>query len=648
MAHSKSAQNQGMIRKHRRILSVATVLFVLLAIGRPTFAQIGRSQRPAISHVDKRLPLDVSGVYKVEEIRFDPMAAGRNRASIKFRNLTDQPQRAGMHVQSQTRAAGWGTSHFGCDLAPLQERWYSFHFTVRNDFTDQTWINFRFSNPPSDGGYQEIRFYGSELERRKPDIRISLPTAPELATEFTSRFQEFQDMLRHKRYEDAWNVLTPPFQQAEFIGAKSSFEWVLNLHKPSRKEQYLKLNPKAVVKEGSLYILYTTLGRDSWKVAFVSDHGRWKIDAIEGYVRPSTRGRLDKALATMQKRKARHFDVYYKKNSAAERDIDKIIDERDSGYDEICKFLAIEPDMRITLIFFEDMVTKLSETGHQGAGLARGTMIVEVYNKEMYLDPFHETTHILTNSFGRPPAIFREGLATYMSERLGSPALKEFGGGKSSLYERARELRNKGDWIPLEELLTYTQIGPGWSRPPVAYPEAGAFVKFLIDTYGKEKFLQAYKSLTNAKIKSVLKQNKAKLKTIYGFAPADLEKQWIETLETQNAEPAGAVVSPRIEAAAKVLREFLNCIKHKDFEQAWKLTSEHFKHTVVKDFERFKVGGEKMAVVYGTATVHPELSTESPGGNPAIRIMGPSIDREMYFILVEEDGQWKVLTGHNK
>jgi len=199
-------------------------------------------------------------------------------------------------------------------------------------------------------------------------------------------------------------------------------------------------------------------------------------------------------------------------------------------------------------------------------------------------------------------------------------------------------------------LLTYTEIGPGWSRPPVAYPEAGAFVKFLIDTYGKEKFLQAYKNLTSSRIRSVLEQNQGELEKLYGSSLPNLEKQWIEALETQNGGPAGAVVSPRIEAAAKVLREFLNFVRDKDFEQAWNLTSEYFKDTALKGrgFEEFKVGAGKMAVVYGTATVHPELSTESPDGNPAIRIMGPSINREMYFILVEEDGQWKILAGHNK
>ena len=546
MIRSKLSYNQGIIRKHWRALSVITGIFVLLAVGGSYSAQSNRSQRLVIANVDKKMPLDVSGVYKVEEIRFDPMAAGRNKAYIKFRNLTDQPKRAGMHIQTNTRGAGWGSSHFGCDLSPLQEKWYSFHFTVRNDFIDETWINLRFCNPPSnltfEDGCQEIRFYGSELKRRKPDTDIFLPVTPELVTEITSRFQEFQDMLRHERYEDAWDTLTVPFQEAEFLGSKSSFEWIMNLHKPfSRKEKYLRLKPKEVVKKGQLYILHATLDHVNWKIAFAFDENRWEIDTIEGYVRPTKR---DKILATMQNRTARHFDIYYKKNSTAERDIDKIVDERNSGYEKICKFLEREPDIRITLIFFEDMVSKINETGHIGAGMASGTNIVEVYNKKMHLDPFHETTHILVKSFGHPPAIFREGLATYMSERLGAPPLKEFGGGESSLYERVRELRNKGDWIDLEELLTYSEIGPGWSRPPVAYPEAGAFVKFLIDMYGKEKFLMAYKSLTNSNIKSILAQNKSKLKKIYGFYLSELEKQWMKTLETQNGGPAGAIVSP--------------------------------------------------------------------------------------------------------
>ncbi len=192
MIHLKSTKNQEKVRKHWRPLSVITALFVLFAVGRPSFAQIGRSQRPVLSNADSKLPLNVRGVYKVEEIRFDPMAAGRNKIYIKFRNLTDQSQRAGIRIQTLTRAAGWGSSYFGSDLAPLEEKWYSFHFTVRDAFIDETWIHLRFTNPPSgeEDGYQDVRFYGSELERRKPDTDIAVPAMPELAAVITARFQE--------------------------------------------------------------------------------------------------------------------------------------------------------------------------------------------------------------------------------------------------------------------------------------------------------------------------------------------------------------------------------------------------------------------------------------------------------------------------
>ena len=69
-------------------------------------------------------------------------------------------------------------------------------------------------------------------------------------------------------------------------------------------------------------------------------------------------------VATMQNRRCHHFDICYKKNSTAERDIDKIVAERDSGYDEICKFLGIEPGLCVA--YFEDMESKRNETGHEG------------------------------------------------------------------------------------------------------------------------------------------------------------------------------------------------------------------------------------------------------------------------------------------
>ena len=117
----------------------------------------------------------------------------------------------------------------------------------------------------------------------------------------------------------------------------------------------------------------------------------------------------------MEKHSTEHFDIYYFKNSTAEKQIDQIADEKEKGYKEICQFLEKDTDIRIRMIFFEDDVSKQNATGHQGAGWAFGNTIVEIYNEEQKLDPYHETTHILMNPFGRPPALFNEGFAVYMS-----------------------------------------------------------------------------------------------------------------------------------------------------------------------------------------------------------------------------------------
>ncbi len=249
-------------------------------------------------------------------------------------------------------------------------------------------------------------------------------------------------------------------------------------------------------------------------------------------------------LPKMQKRSTPHFDIHYVKGSTAEREIDQIVKRREKGFRDVCSFLGKPSDVRICLVFFENAEVKRAETGHQGAGWASGRTIVEVYNKQQKLDPYHETVHILTAPYGRPPALFNEGIAVYMAERLGAHALALHGPGPALIYARARELRDKGEWIPLRELLTYTDIGPGWSRPEIAYPEAASFVKFLIDQYGKEKFLEAFKTLKNSQDGAVHRKNVAILEQIYGNPLADLEKQWEEALSAPGDTRDSSAPSP--------------------------------------------------------------------------------------------------------
>ncbi len=256
------------------------------------------------------------------------------------------------------------------------------------------------------------------------------------------------------------------------------------------------------------------------------EDGQWKIRNIRmkrGGNRGDWQARL---LPKMRKRITKHFDIFFHKGSTAEKEIDKIAEQRERGFREICRFLGKDSDVRIRMILFEDGVTKYLHTGHQGAGWAFGNTVVEIYNEKQRLNPYHETTHVLMRPYGSPPALFNEGLAVYMSERLGAHALDAMGGGESSIYERVRELSGKGELIELEELLTYTEIGSGETNPPVAYPEAASFVKFLIETYGKERFLKAYRTLRNSNDKATQQQNVKALETIYGKSLDELNNEW--------------------------------------------------------------------------------------------------------------------------
>ena len=109
-----------------------------------------------------------------------------------------------------------------------------------------------------------------------------------------------------------------------------------------------------------------------------------------------------------------HFVFYCSPNTPAHKNIKKLMTERELALKKVCEFAGIVTDNVIIVFFYPDQVTKRMCTMHTGNGLARGSMIAEVYNDEVKVDPYHELTHVLMGQIGNPPAMFNEGLATYM------------------------------------------------------------------------------------------------------------------------------------------------------------------------------------------------------------------------------------------
>ena len=367
------------------------------------------------------------------------------------------------------------------------------------------------------------------FERIDATPRKKIPLEPGVQEQAVRKaFEQWQNSLRDRKYDTAWGLLANDLRrsrQLENDFQKFAKEW--DSDENMMRTLFLNLRPESVtsMRVGESAILNTTHESQPWRIYFVMEDGRWKMRIMK-------RGEHDRGdwqtrlLPKMRKRITKHFDIFCPKGSTAEKDIDKIAEQRDRGFREICRFLGKDSDVRIRMILFADAATKYSHTGHTGAGWAVGNTVVEIYNEEQKLDPYHETTHVLMRAYGSPPALFNEGFATYMSQRLGSHALDAMGGGESSIYERVRELSGKGELIALEELLTYTEIGSGESNPPVAYPEAASFVKFLIDTYDKDKFLKAYRTLRNSNDKATQQQNVKALEKIYDKSLDELKSQW--------------------------------------------------------------------------------------------------------------------------
>ncbi len=234
------------------------------------------------------------------------------------------------------------------------------------------------------------------------------------------------------------------------------------------------------------------------------------------------------------------LQVYALRDSYASRRIGFLARERMEAVEQIDRFLGLGQPDSIRLVFYPDENTKKALTGHQGMGWAFGTMIVEVYNESLQLDPYHEVAHILSVGFGTVPSAFDEGLATYLSERLGADALRHLGSpGESVDVVSCRALFN-GTAFGVENLVTL-DIGTSESRPSVSYPQSASLVKFVVESLGQDSFRDLFFSLGRDSSSSV-GLIEAAVQEALGHSLVELEDAWKSALASTCDQPS--VVSP--------------------------------------------------------------------------------------------------------
>lgn len=215
-----------------------------------------------------------------------------------------------------------------------------------------------------------------------------------------------------------------------------------------------------------------------------------------------------------------HFVFSYVRGGAAERDLALIAAARERAYEVITAFLGGQAGDKIKIAFYPDRESALSGGG---AGTTTGDAISVVYfgfspsyEKASY---GHELTHALSYRLlgGRHSVpLLAEGLAEYLDQS--GRDLHEW------LSYKSRILGYNGGFRVEAADLAY---GAGFSS--LSYTKSGSFVKWLVESGGREKFLKLY-ALTRwtgaLSPEERLAVFKDKFSEVYGTSLEDGEAGW--------------------------------------------------------------------------------------------------------------------------
>jgi hypothetical protein len=204
--------------------------------------------------------------------------------------------------------------------------------------------------------------------------------------------------------------------------------------------------------------------------------------------------------------KAPHFDLNFERDSEAEHRISQLRDVAEHSRAAVLQLLGADDYTPTIHIFFVGSIERMNELlGAEVIGRSRPTQhamfcVVAPFSE---LSLAHEMAHeIATNLWGPAEHWLEEGLANYVVDN------------KSSLMNRQSLLiMQSKQWIPLKNL-----ANPDWKSsiysPDDAYPELGGFVQYLYETYGAERFQEAWKNGSKS------------LKKVYGKKLSKLEAEY--------------------------------------------------------------------------------------------------------------------------
>ncbi len=148
------------------------------------------------------------------------------------------------------------------------------------------------------------------------------------------------------------------------------------------------------------------------------------------------------------------------------------------SYRLVSQFLGVSGPKQVSYYKYPDRAAKTELTGRVGNAYRDGDAIHTIWPVDR-----HEIVHVLADDWGQPPALLAEGLAVHLSGRWQGEPVRDY----------ARKVANDGRWVPPTKLLS----SRGFRLTPdlVSYAIAGAFVQWVLETYGKPTLRNLYGEL---------------------------------------------------------------------------------------------------------------------------------------------------------
>jgi hypothetical protein len=209
-----------------------------------------------------------------------------------------------------------------------------------------------------------------------------------------------------------------------------------------------------------------------------------------------------------------HFRLLAYEKYANQTEADAFLAHAEVQYPKLSKFLDIPlSDHPITIVLLPQC-----DISHGGINF----LTVNTCNSRLQPLMSNIFVHELTHALMEPQYTARTN--SFLSEGLAVATGREFEWGVPLIFDDdiyIYEVLRTGQLIPLTEMRLGISASQYDATTGLRYAEAGSFVRYLIDTYGTEKFLMLFESGDD-------------FKGVYNLPFAQLENDWLQSLRVGN------------------------------------------------------------------------------------------------------------------